>query len=541
MKANALALFLVAVVGISAADAAQAQPPAASVASKPGTIRGRITAVDTGKPLRRAQVNLIPVNQSTDRRSLPPAFTNAGGQYELQGVPPGSYYVSASRAGYVSTQHGQRRAGTKGVTIEVRSGDTQDRIDIALPRGAVLAGTVVDDNGDPFPGVSVDALVIEYDHGRRVPSPVAGVFTDDLGRFRIPGLEPGSYYVQASTSETWRNDRNEALGYASSIYPGGTFDRAQRITLEASEIRDGLYMALQPSRAVRVSGRVLRESGDAASGTGVMLAYSFPGAMMTAGIRTIRTDTDGTFQFKDVSGGNYIVDGGGVEQDVAVAGVDIDNVVLVSRTGSTVTGIVTTDDGTAPPFETSGVRVLIDAPYGRVLPTVRVVGVESNWSFKLTSLGGPFLFRLLGIPDDWMLGSVTLGDRDITDVAWDVPTGGRQIDGLTLMVTKKVGRVSGTVADPDGKATSDATIVVFADDPDLWVPGSRRVQAMRPGSDGKFSIKGLPGGTYCAVARALLEEGQFASPEFLEEARVGAVTFTIEEGASATVSLTVRR
>ncbi|MEI6669144.1 MAG: carboxypeptidase-like regulatory domain-containing protein [Acidobacteriota bacterium] len=273
-----------------------------------------------------------------------------------------------------------------------------------------------------------------------------------------------------------------------------------------------------------------------------MLAYSHtPGMFNGPGRRMTRTAPDGTFQFTDVAGGHYMLMAAAADQQITVADSNLDDLVLVSRTGSTVSGNVVTEDGSAPPFEPSGVRVVLDAPYPNVLPTMRVVSVDASWSFKLTQLGGSFLFRLIGIPNGWMLGSVTLGEKDITDVPWDVPTSGRQLAGLTLVVTQKIGTATGSVVDANGKPTADAVVVVFADDPDLWIPGSRRIRTARPDSTGRFSLKGLPAGTYCAVARAFLEEGQWEAPDFLEQARAGATTFTIDDGGSASVSLSVRR
>jgi len=237
MRVTTLALLLLVVGGMpQAATGGQAPASAAATAPKPGTIRGRIAATDSDKPLRRSRVILLPAVQNADFRSLPRAYTNAGGQYELLGVPPGTYYVFASRTGFVGRQFGQRHPGDKGVVVEVRSGSTVDHIDIGLPRGAVLAGTVVDDAGEPFPGVSVDVLTFHCDRGRRVPSQVGGAETDDVGRFRISGLAPGQYVLVASSSETWHGERHEAYGFASSAYPDGPMDRTEPLTLAASEV-----------------------------------------------------------------------------------------------------------------------------------------------------------------------------------------------------------------------------------------------------------------------------------------------------------------
>jgi hypothetical protein len=209
------------------------------------------------------------------------------------------------------------------------------------------------------------------------------------------------------------------------------------------------------------------------------------------------------------------------------------------KSGSTVSGTLVTDEETRPPFQPSGVRVSLQAPYGKVLPTVRVVSLEADWSFKMAELGGPFLFRLIGLPQGWTVAAVRLDDKDITDAPWDVPTGGRQIGGLKIVVTQKVGRVSGSVVDEANQPTSSAAIVVFAEDETLWIPGSRFVRTTRPDRDGRFSIAGLPGGTYRAIARAYIEDGQWEDPKFLEEARDTAVKFILGEGGAQTLTLKV--
>ena len=477
-------VIVVAIVAGSGSTAARGQtptPPAAAVA-KPGSIIGRITAADTGKPLRRAHVTLIPVSPSADAPPIT-ANTNSRGQYEAKNVPPSSYFVSARRAGYLNVQYGQRRPREKGLPVEVRAGQAVDRIDLVLPRGGVLAGTITDELGEPYPGVRVDALAMRYNQGRREPFPVGVATTDDLGQFRIVNLEPGSYYVSASSTETWRTEKKETYGYPSTYFPGGPIDQAELVTLATSEVKSDLHFRLQASRAARVVGRVQRETGEPVAGEQVSLAYSYPGVIMTAGMRSVRTEADGSFVIKDVTPGVYRVGGGSADQIVTVAGTDMEGLLLVPKTGSTVSGTLVADDGAPPVFASSGVRILLDTWSEKVLPTVRVVSVDTDWSFKLTNLGGPFLFRVLGIPDDWMLGSVRFGDKDITDTPWDVPTGGREFTGLQVVVTQKVGRVSGAVLDSDGKPTSAATVVVFPKMPTSGCPvrdssGSRGPTAM---------------------------------------------------------------
>ena len=515
----------------------QAAPPMTAAAEpKPGAIRGRITAGDTGKPLRRVRVN---IQRAIDPGARITASTNSQGQFEAKNVPPGSYYVSAARAGYLTTQYGQRRPLERGLIVDVGEAAVVDKIDLALARAGVIAGRITDELGEPYPGVSVDALGTRYELGKRVPSPAGGATTDDLGHYRIVGLPPGTYYVVASSPETWRTEKQESFGYASTYYPGGPVDLAQLVTLGASQQRTDLDFSLNASRTARITGRVQSETGEPVAAPQVTLAYSFPGLVMTAGMRTVRGAGDGSFEIKDVSPGNYVVLGGGEDRPVSVAGADIEDLTLVRKTGSTVSGTLVTDEDARPAFQPSGIRVLLVAPTGRVLPTVRVVSFEPDWSFKMASLGGPFLFRMIGLPDSWTLRSVKLDDRDITDAPWDVPTGGKQIGGMKMVITQKIGRVSGSVVDEAGQPTVNATIVVFAEDESLWMPGSRFVRFTRPARDGTFSISGLPAGTYRAVARSYVEDGQWEDRAFLEEVRDSGARFALTDGGSHTLNLKV--
>jgi hypothetical protein len=531
MRALSLAALLALVVSVPAVPQTGGRQPAADT----GTIRGVVRDSDTGRPIRRAQVSIARVNPLP---GVPPisVSSDSQGRFEARDVPDGAYHVTASRAGYLRMQYGQRTAGERGLTVEV-GGGAIEVIDIVLPRAGILSGRIIDDLGEPYPGVRVDALAMRYTLGQRQPSPAGVAITDDLGNFRIAGLAPGTYHIAASTTETWRTEKNETFGYATTFYPGGAIDQAQAVTLEASEHRRDLDFSLQAIRAARIRGRVQRENGEPAAGASVPLAYSYPGSVMTAGMRMVRTAADGSFEFRDVPGGTYSVGGGNAEQIVTVAGEDIDGILLTPRTGSQVSGVVTTDEGTAPPFPVSGVRVLLEAPARGVLPTVRVVQVEADWSFALRGLGGPFLFRLMGLPDGWMVRSVHRGDTEITDAAWDVPTGGRTFSDLRIEVTQQVGRLSGSVVEASGAPTSSATVLVFADDEMLWYPYSRFTRTARPSADGRFRIERLAAGRYLAVARAYVEDGQWDDRSFLASLRDDAEAFTLSEGGSHALTL----
>ena len=81
------------------------QPPG----ERKGTasIRGRVTALDTGRPLRRARINVnAPELQETRNVS-----TGSDGRFEVTNLPAGNYSVSVVRGGYLRLGYGQKRPG----------------------------------------------------------------------------------------------------------------------------------------------------------------------------------------------------------------------------------------------------------------------------------------------------------------------------------------------------------------------------------------------------------------------------------------------
>jgi hypothetical protein len=513
----------------------QAPAAPAATANTGGVIRGRVTAGDTGKPLKRASVRLQSAADGPAVRMT--ANTNALGIFELSDVPPGQYLVVVSRAGYLARQYGQQRANERGVAVDVGAGASVDRIDVALPRGSVLAGRLTDERGEPYQGAQMVALAPRYVSGKRSFAPVGTATSDDLGQYRIPGLPPGSYLIVALSTETWRSE-TARLGFAETFYPGVAQDAAQAIALAPAQQRLDLDFSLRPAPVVRVTGRVQSESGPMAA-PAVNMAYQFGTASVAFGSRNIRADADGAFEITDVAEGVYSLSwrGGGAALPLAVHDTDIEGLVLPTRAGSTVSGIVTTDDGTPPPFSPSGVRINTLTPFDDALPMLRVVSPEADWTFKFTNAGGRFLFRPLSLPPGWALGAVKIGDADVTDVPWNVPTGGKTIEGLRVILTQKIGRITGSIVEADGKPATDAVAIVFAEDDTLWIPGSRFVRTERPGKDGQFTLTGMPPGTYRAVALPTIEDGQWEDSAFLAQLRDGAERFVLDEGASRALTL----
>ena len=393
--------------------------------------------------------------------------------------------------------------------------------------------------------------------GRHLPLPAGITTTNDLGEFRISGLEPGDYYLKASTTETWaaEGDKKAAYAYAETFYPGVVGPGSgQMISLATGQEVDSLDFPLSVGRAARISGVLLNANGEPMASQAVNLdriGRTIGGALQSAGFGgAARTDRNGAFEIHDLPPGEYRLYSGNPQADSAsinsliVSDSDVDGLVLTPRRASSVRGTITTDDGTAPPFPPARIRVTpVPADDTNVLPpwgtpTAQTPG--SDWSFRFTNIDGPYLFRPTGLPDDWMLQSVRLNGRDVTDAPLDIPKGGSETSGVQIVITRRTATLAGKVVTPAGDPLADSTVIVFAADDRRWGIGTRFVKSTRPDIAGHFSVGGLPPGNYLAIAKDFVADGQWEDPDYLRSLASDASTLTLSEDAEQAVTLVLK-
>lgn len=219
--------------------------PCAWAQGTTGTVMGHVTAGDTQRPARFAQVILFGVpteitnapktTDSTDPAQLAAAMkttlssmssmklvqtmTGFDGAYTAKNVAPGDYYVFASIPGYlqpIAQVQALYEAGADlskplpGIPMVHVGGGTQSIADVTVDRGAAISGKAVWDDGSPVPHASIQ-VIAPKDKSKELPPQFSmlamgaamggGLLlatTDDLGHFRIAGLAPGDYMVKAS-------------------------------------------------------------------------------------------------------------------------------------------------------------------------------------------------------------------------------------------------------------------------------------------------------------------------------------------------------
>ena len=134
--------------------------------------------------------------------------------------------------------------------------------------------------------------------------------------------------------------------------------------------------------------------------------------------------------------------------------------------------------------------------------------------------------------------SIVVGSTDVTDGTLDL-RGTEQVTNARIVLTDRVSEVNGTATLRNQEATA-YTVVVFAEDPALWTFPTRYLRTARADTQGRFMLRGLPGGTpYLMAAVDYVEEGEWQDPEFLERLRESASRLALRDGETKTVALKV--
>src|SRR5438552_778858 len=158
-----------------------------------GRISGRVIA-DNGRPVKRARAFITAAELSGGRGAL----TDENGIFDFTELPAGRYTLTVSKSGFVSLSYGQRRPLQAGTPLQLADGQQLKGIEFQLPRGSVIGGRVLDEDGEAMPGVMVRVMRYQYLQGDRRLTPAGAGQTDDKGQYRVWGLMPGDYYVNAT-------------------------------------------------------------------------------------------------------------------------------------------------------------------------------------------------------------------------------------------------------------------------------------------------------------------------------------------------------
>jgi protocatechuate 3,4-dioxygenase beta subunit len=516
--------LLLAVFQITQAPAVTTEKPADK---KECQVFGQIVQQEGGEPLKNAHAVLKPETGSKDTK-ISVLKTGVDGRFCFSDVAPGRYRLGAERVGYVPQMYGSDDSWSQGMVLALEKGQKLESMLIRLVRASVISGKILDEDGEPAVGILVQALVppdtlepllVGETEGTRLLHsntllPVQTTSTNDLGEYRLAGLPPGQYLVDAVDSRNRMSDMSlvgnyisegteaeDSEKYAPTYYPGTT-RREQAVSIDVKSGNDSIAnIQLMHEKMITVSGTVVHEDGTPVIGAMVSLTDSNLAPFMFSGLGDM-VDAKGHFSIQHVLPGAYTLratafqgddmkQGLQARQKIEAGQQDVSNLRLVVGRGLSLTGKITVEGGS---FSKIGQCNLVLQQKDDIFSDYTGAAIDNEGNIKADGLApSTYKVSLSGLPEPYYVKRVIYAGRQSPDQMITFESG-VESGKLELVVSPNAAAVNGSVENADHSPLGG--VVVFLREG----PGNEKnvpaIGYATSDQNGKFSFHGLAPGAY---------------------------------------------
>ncbi|MGH9835835.1 MAG: carboxypeptidase regulatory-like domain-containing protein [Blastocatellia bacterium] len=553
------------------------QTPQRDNRPRTASISGRVTV--GGKPVANAVVMVVEVDPQSrnewsfvfggesPHRAFIKVRTDGEGRYHATGLTEGAYVIRALSKAYVPSKNSPEFDTSRSVTLD--EGEARDNVDLALIRGGVITGRVVDAEDRPLVGGYLQLTLLD-ENGR----PSGGFYfdnweilrTDDRGVYRLYGLAAGRYILSAGGEGAYSR---AGRSYPKTFHPDATDEKQAKVIevkegVEVTDIDIRLGVARQTYEA---AGRVIdAETGQPLPQVQVMCMEARDKEGL--GGRTSRemtTDDQGRFQFTGLAFGRYDLvlsnrrSGSGEHYSEVVrfelSDADVSGLELKAIRGSTVSGIVVLE-GVGDPA--------VKAKLQQASVSVHVVGRREPGAdgpaylgrgHAITKIAGEGGFRLTGAPPG--MASFYVGGPQ-ENIFWikriehngaEINSGfeirqGEQITGVRIVLAYANGSIRGQVEIAGGQLPEGWQLHIQTA-PIGTAEGRENYPAFRTGwgytmadEKGRFVIERLVAGEYDLTLHVMVRVSQhdWSSAPGMKEIKQ---RVTVTGGAETPVKITL--
>ncbi|MGH9674487.1 MAG: carboxypeptidase regulatory-like domain-containing protein, partial [Bryobacteraceae bacterium] len=529
-------------------------PPAVAPSTAPATdptqlctLEGKVVHATTGEPIRKTQISLMMMNETS--RRVYSAASDPQGKYKIEKIEPGRYTLAASRPGFVRQTYGARSNTQPGGNLTLAPAQKMTGADFKMTPQGVILGRVVDEDGDPVQYSMVQVSRAQIQGGQRRMVMAGSAMTNDIGEFRVANLPAGRFYISATGS------RNEAAmlshmtvsqpaeeqGYATVYYPGVT-DVAGAAPIEiqpGSEIR-GMDIRLVKQRVLRVRGKIIGGTRQPAM---VLLMPKTGDVFSMVNRNMSSTRPDGEFEIRNVTPGSYILSAQSADPSgrsyarmpIEVGESHVENLVLTLQPSFSVQGRLRYE-GT-PPAQSAPIRLMARSLDDRMGFGSASAMVKEDGAFTLANVVADKLqLSAFGLPPGAYLKSVRLGEQEVLEQGLDM-SGGPTAAALDVLVSMNAGQVTGAVTNDKSEPVSGAVI--------LLAPDEKRAKLeflykqITTDQSGAFAIQGVAPGDYTVYAFEEVDRTSWRDPEYLRPHEKKGKTVTIRERSIENAQLKV--
>jgi Carboxypeptidase regulatory-like domain len=503
---------------------------------KTAQVQGQVLNALTNEPIRKAHVSL----QRLDAKNPSiVTLTDSSGQFLLSDVEPGRYRLEAERTGYIRGAFGAKRIDGPGTALVVEQGQQLRDLVFKLMPQSVIAGRVLDEDGEPVPDVHVQALGFAYVRGKRQLDPVQDSVTDDLGEYRLHSLVPNHYLVSA-TFRPRENPQAQNVGgkdgdstaleetYAPTYFPN-TVDpaRAGEISVAGGEQVRGIDLVLLRTPTARIRGRVASALTARQDLNAVVTLFRNDAGSITGRSLAAVPDNRGNFEIRGVTPGGYILFAqtreGSARMPLDVYGSNINDVNLTITANLVVRGHMSLEGG---PVQFDDRRVTVSLQPRDTSLSVIASSVKSDGTFLLSNVPADiYALNLRNLPEGYCVKEIHMGTSAIPDGTLNLT--GSVAGLLDIALSRSGAELSGVVTDSETHNVPGATVTL--------VPDKSRLNALylyqTTVSDqyGGFSFRAIAPGDYSVYAWEVIDGGAYLDPNFLKTYESFGTALTVEE------------
>jgi hypothetical protein len=235
--------------------------------------------------------------------AIRPAQVDSEGKFSFDNLPPAGYIIIAAAPGYID-------GAMTGDPSEWPRHLVGAQLKIKMIKGGVITGRVTNSKGDPIVGVPVRAVALNnasWSHTDFLG--VGAAESDDRGIYRIYGLRPGQYVVNAGGAGQFGLGVSNGFDLdVPTYYPSATRDTAIPVAVRSGDETTGIDIKYFGVEGHRISGFVLGAINDAASAANGAVAIT----LSRAGTQSFLSmaiaspmDQRRAFSFNGIADGEY--------------------------------------------------------------------------------------------------------------------------------------------------------------------------------------------------------------------------------------------
>ncbi|HEY2996014.1 MAG TPA: carboxypeptidase regulatory-like domain-containing protein [Methylomirabilota bacterium] len=374
-----------------------------------GTISGVVTQAIGGAGIVGAQVTVFDAGNNP----ITGVTTGGGGNYITSYVKPGAYKVSAAAAaqGFSTVFYVNGIDPSTATAVAVTANQNTPNIDVALPSGGMIQGTVLD-RATRAPVQNANVFI--FRPNANPFSPITGTRTDSTGHYSFGGLHDGLWVVRVECYVG--NGCTTAQNYVISYWSGNADDPATDSGMATPILIAGGNTAVADINPTIgggiIKGRITRSDNGQPVPQGTGVQALFGEFARTSFVVQTATDSNGNYSLPGLAAGPYVIQvlanpAAGFAQGWFPTGAIHAGSALpvVVADGQTVTG---KDFATyaGPLFSISGT---IRNTAGQPLDSVNVVAVDplSNFGVRGANVNGDGTYFLNALPPGRYIVRVT--------------------------------------------------------------------------------------------------------------------------------------